>query len=247
MNFQKFENWVKNHQIFSFILIPLFMLGIFFQLIGAYEWFKNTLLPQEYPVIEINLDKAILRADETWEGTGMGTSVFKVKLNEKGSYDLMKALFNNPTDIYLVRVVGSRYLSDFFDSYLKTDFVVMSEGRFFISLDSLCHGYEENLGTEKGKYYCHTVELYFPSIDKNYVWSSFEEGPTSTASFSFKMTGFVRFFRYHDNQIPFRQYQAKYVSPDPDIAQRTLKSLEEGKYNLKYILTENDANGIMND
>ncbi len=214
MTFNKFQAWIKSNRIFSFILIPLFVLGIFFQIINAFGWFQATLNPAEYKIIDIHFDPAKVEAEAIEEGFGTGESIFRVSLNKRGTTELIGMITSEPNATYLVSFRGTTPISEQW----------MTGARFAIEFVGVCDGEPKSFG------YCESLILHFPSQDSLNGWSSFSEGPASCCENYFRLLGFYRFSYFRDKMDNMNQYQAKNIEPDPIVAKRSIKSLDEEKY-----------------
>lgn len=215
MNFEKFESWFKRNKLLSVILIPLFLSGLVMQIDSAYQWITKNFFPPEYIVVDIHFDPAVVNANEISEGYGGGTSVFRVRLNEKGTSDLFKKIDETPNTIYLINLRGTTPINEQW----------MTGDRFALELvESICQS------DDLSGFDCESVILHFPEQRQLIGWNSFTEGPASCCENFFRLRGFYRLSYFRDKMDRMNQYEAKYVEPDPEIAERSIKSLDEEKY-----------------
>jgi hypothetical protein len=214
MTFDKFQAWIKGHRIFSFILIPLFLLGILFQLINAFDWFQSIFDPTEYEVIDIHFDPAEAEAESLYEGFGGGNSIFRVSLNKRGTTELIGMIANEPNATYLVNFRGTTPINGQW----------MEGGAFAIEFVGICDGEPKSAG------YCESLILHFPSQDSLNGWSTFSEGVASCCENYFHLRGFYRFSFLREKMDRMNQYKAKNIVPNSIVAKRTIASLENGKY-----------------
>ncbi|GEM_PF-3212087 len=222
MNFQQYKNWVKNHRVVSFILILLFLLGIVWQIRGAIEWFKEKNKPTEYRVIDIHFDRARVEAEEIEEGIGMGSSLYRVFLNKRGTSELISMIRDNPNDTYLINLKGTTPINE---QWMLGD-------KFALELYGICglKAAQEVGATEDLDGFCESIILHFSSQKTMDGWNSFSEGPASCCDNYFHLKGFYRFTFIGGKLDRLNHYQVKYIEPDPDIAIRTIQSLEAEKY-----------------
>lgn len=214
MTFGEFQTWIRDHRIFSFILIPLFVLGILFQVINALDWFQGILDPVEYKVIDIHFDPAKVEAAAIEEGFGVGGSIYRISLNKRGTTELIEMITSEPNATYLINFRGTTPISEQW----------MTGERFAIEFIGICDDESKSVG------YCESLILHFPSQDSLNGWSSFSEVPSSCCESYFRLRGFYRFSFFRDKMDNMNQYQAKNIEPDPIVAKRSLKSLDEEKY-----------------
>jgi hypothetical protein len=226
MNFQKIEDGIKDHRMISFVVISVVFVTVLLGILGTLVWANDTHQPTEYPVIDIHFDTTKVAAEKIEEGTGMGHSLYRVFLNKRGTSQLLTMIQDNPSDIYLVNLQGTTPIND---QWMRGD-------EFALELSGICgqQAAQDIADISDLKGFCESVILHFPSQKETTGWHFFSASPASCCDNYFRLRGFYTLAFFRDKQDNQNQYQAINIEPTPELGERMIKSLVEGKYQQIY-------------